>query len=152
MTQPAAQAPAWVAPLTAALLTVGTVWTTIRTEVPNLVREQMAPELAALNMAMEHHADSLWSSMADTLIARSEQQAKATVDSLVLAVGIIADKSGPVQYRPRITVTADTAGTSRLSAQVDTLLQANRDLLRQVARLTTAVGTNKRRTSQNGYP
>lgn len=150
MTQPT-QTSAVVGQLIAALLTVGTVWGTIRSEVPDMVRAELVPELATMKTEMRDHADSLWTIMADTLVARTEAQARATVDSLAQAVGLVVQQAGRGHHRH--ATPADTIGSAKLRAQVDTLVRYNRDVLRQLARLTTAVSEQRRpRTSQTGYP
>jgi|GEM_PF-5722558 len=151
MTQPT-QTSAVVGQLIAALLTVGTVWGTIRSEVPDMVRAELVPELATMKTEMRDHADSLWTIMADTLVARTEAQARATVDSLVQAVGLLVQQPGRMTYSPRITVV--DSSNAHLQAQVDTLLKQTRDMMRQLARLTVVVGDQqpRRRTSQSGHP
>jgi hypothetical protein len=125
--------PSWVPQIVSALITVGAVWGTIQKDVPKIVREEVRAELDAQRIAMVHRQDSLWANMRDTLMARTDHLAAASVDSMAKAVGLMVMDRSRITYSPQITVQADTAMAQQLEAKLDTMLVQMLRLRGQIA-------------------
>jgi hypothetical protein len=88
-----------------ALLTVGTVWATIRSEVPNMVQSAVHAEVQASTTRMMARQDSAWAMAQVALHERIEAEAGAVRDSMFNMLQLIADRpTGRVVYSPNITV------------------------------------------------
>jgi hypothetical protein len=120
-----------------ALLTVGTVWATIRSEVPNMVQSAVHAEVQASTTRMMARQDSAWAMAQLALHERIEAEAGAVRDSMFNMLQLIADRpTGRVVYSPNITVPPDTSGTAVLISKLDSITSWQRIILRQLAVLS----------------
>jgi hypothetical protein len=144
MTQGRSNTPSWVPHLMGALLTAGTVWATIRTEVPAMVEEAVHAEVEASAARMMARQDSAWAVAQTALHARIEVEAGAVRDSMLSVLQLITDRpTGRVVYSPNITVAPDTVATALLVSKLDSITNWQRDILRQLAVLSTAAPDRK---------
>lgn len=128
--------PSWVGPLMGALLTAGTVWATIRQEVPQMVQEAVHAEVQASMATMMAHQDSAWSMAQVALHQRVEAEAGAVRDSMLATLHLIAERPpGRVVYSPNITVAPDTIGTTAMLAKMDSIMQAHATIIRELSLL-----------------
>jgi hypothetical protein len=116
MSTQASTTPAWVPTLVSALLTVGATWTTIQTQVPAIVAEQVQAELDLHRVQLAMKADSLWSHTESAIMARVDSATTHAADTVLSRLGFMQATMGqPARYAaPAIIVKPDTALQHRI--------------------------------------
>lgn len=111
--------PTWLPTLVSALFTVGATWTTIQTQVPAIVQQEVDAELQHHHAQLMQRADSLWAATEGAIMARVDQATTHAADTVLSRLGFIERMSttagGRPQYvAPQVVVEQDTALSRRM--------------------------------------
>lgn len=138
--------PAWVPTLVSALLTVGATWTTIQTQVPEIVAQQVHGQLMEHRDELRAGADSLWAATEATIMARVDSATAHAADTVLIRLGYLQEHMGTrtTYTAPHIIVQRDTAMARRVDLALALIATELAQLQERLDQQQPPISRNKR--------